>query len=94
MGHDQSQPSSQSYLDKIFLQVSEKLSVHFYNQHLFSRPEKSKFVGKVLEMASASIHQFHLQDLLSYLLLVSYSSRSLFSLKIEKEVLRYRSTLI
>ena len=44
---------------------------------LFSRPERSKFVSKVLEMASANIHHFHLQDLLSYLLLVSYSSHSL-----------------
>jgi len=52
------------------------------------RPENSQFVSKVLEMATASVHQFHLQDLLSYLLLLSYSPHSLSSENIEKTALR------
>lgn len=52
------------------------------------RPEENKFVSKVSKLASVKIQQFHLQDLLSYLLLVSYSSESFSSLIIEKAALR------
>lgn len=52
------------------------------------RPEKSRFVCKVLESSSSTIQDFHLQDLLFYLLLVSYSSQNVLSVNIDQRTLR------